>query len=358
MPENDRVAIALDGVSKRFGSHTAVDDVTLEIREGEFFSMLGPSGCGKTTSLRMIAGFETPDSGRVVLQGADVTTVSANRRAVNMVFQQYALFPHMSIYDNVAFGLKMKRVPHGDHRGRVQELLQVVDLEGLENRRPRQLSGGQQQRVALARALVNRPAALLLDEPLGALDVKLRKHMQLELKRIQHELGTTFVYVTHDQEEALAMSDRIAVMNRGRVEQLGTPREIYDHPSTAFVADFIGSLNALELTIDELIGDYSVTRLGEDERVVAPAAGHRPGDAVRVAVRPEHVQLGAAGSEQGSRLTGTIAQVVYLGMYTQFHVDTRAGRIVSHRLADEPTAGLEAGSPVTLTWAPDHASFL
>ncbi len=358
MSENDRIAIALDGVSKRFGSHTAVDDVTLEIREGEFFSMLGPSGCGKTTSLRMIAGFEEPDSGRVVLQGTEVTSVSANRRAVNMVFQQYALFPHMSIYDNVAFGLKMKRVPSSEHRARVQELLQVVDLEGLENRRPRQLSGGQQQRVALARALVNRPAALLLDEPLGALDVKLRKHMQLELKRIQLELGTTFVYVTHDQEEALAMSDRIAVMNRGKVEQLGTPREIYDHPSTAFVADFIGSLNAIELTIDELVGEYSVTRLGEDERVVAPAAGRRPGDAVRVAVRPEHVHVGTAATGEGSRLTGTVAQVVYLGMYTQFHVDTRAGRIVSHRIADESTAGLEAGSRVTLTWLPEHASFL
>ncbi len=358
MSENDRIAIALDGVSKRFGSHTAVDDVTLEIREGEFFSMLGPSGCGKTTSLRMIAGFEEPDSGRVVLQGTEVTSVSANRRAVNMVFQQYALFPHMSIYDNVAFGLKMKRVPSSEHRARVQELLQVVDLEGLENRRPRQLSGGQQQRVALARALVNRPAALLLDEPLGALDVKLRKHMQLELKRIQLELGTTFVYVTHDQEEALAMSDRIAVMNRGKVEQLGTPREIYDHPSTAFVADFIGSLNAIELTIDELVGEYSVTRLGEDERVVAPAAGRRPGDAVRVAVRPEHVHVGTAATGEGSRLTGTVAQVVYLGMYTQFHVDTRAGRIVSHRIADESTAGLEAGSRVTLTWSPEHASFL
>jgi spermidine/putrescine transport system ATP-binding protein len=357
MTEN-RVAIALDGVSKRFGSHTAVDCVTLEIHEGEFFSMLGPSGCGKTTSLRMIAGFELPDGGRVVLEGADVTTVSANRRPVNMVFQQYALFPHMSIYDNVAFGLKMKRVPRAEHRSRVHELLRVVDLEGLENRRPRQLSGGQQQRVALARALVNRPAALLLDEPLGALDVKLRKHMQLELKRIQHELGTTFVYVTHDQEEALAMSDRIAVMNRGRVEQLGTPREIYEHPSTAFVADFIGSLNALELTIDELVGEYSVTRLGDDERVVAPASGRRVGDAVRVGVRPEHVQMGTDSTGQGSRLTGTIAQVVYLGMYTQFHVDTRAGRIVSHRLADESAAGLEAGSPVTLTWSPEHASFL
>src|SRR5256886_229854 len=278
MAADGSVAIALEGVSKGFGETRAVRDVTVAIGEGEFFSLLGPSGCGKTTTLRMIAGFEVPDEGRIVLQGQDVTSVSANRRAVNMVFQQYALFPHMSIYDNVAFGLKVKRVPRGEHRDRVHELLRVVDLEGLENRRPRQLSGGQQQRVALARALVNRPAALLLDEPLGALDVKLRKHMQLELKRIQNELGTTFVYVTHDQEEALAMSDRIAVMNRGQVEQLGSPREIYDHPSTAFVADFIGSLNAIELTIDELVGDYSVARLGEDVRVVAPAAGRRPGD--------------------------------------------------------------------------------
>jgi spermidine/putrescine transport system ATP-binding protein len=353
------VAIALTAVSKRFGSHTAVDDVTLEIAEGEFFSMLGPSGCGKTTTLRMIAGFETPDTGRVVLKGADVTAVSANKRPVNMVFQQYALFPHMSIYDNVAFGLKVKRVPRGEHRERITELLRVVDLQGLENRRPKQLSGGQQQRVALARALVNRPAALLLDEPLGALDVKLRKQMQLELKRIQNELGTTFVYVTHDQEEALAMSDRIAVMNRGQVEQLGSPREIYDNPRTAFVADFIGSLNALDVTIDELVGGYAVSRLGEHERVVAAVDGtHTVGEAVRVAVRPEHVKIGVAPNE-GSRVDGTIAELVYLGMYTQFHVDTRAGRIVSHRLADEKhTAQLQSGARVTLSWSPDQATVL
>jgi spermidine/putrescine transport system ATP-binding protein len=275
-----------------------------------------------------------------------------------MVFQQYALFPHMSVYDNVAFGLKVKRVPRGEHRDRIAELLRIVALEGLETRRPRQLSGGQQQRVALARALVNRPAALLLDEPLGALDVKLRKQMQLELKRIQHELGTTFVYVTHDQEEALAMSDRIAVMNDGKVEQLGSPREIYDNPRTAFVADFIGSLNALDLTIDELVGGYAVTRFGESERVVAAVeGGHGAGETVRVAVRPEHVQLGTP-VEGGSQLEGTIVEVVYLGMYTQLHVDTRAGRIVSHRLADESAARLEAGAPVTLSWAPEHASVL
>jgi spermidine/putrescine transport system ATP-binding protein len=335
-----------------------VSDVTLEIAEGEFFSLLGPSGCGKTTTLRMIAGFERPDEGRVILEGADVTTVSANRRPVNMVFQQYALFPHMSIYENVAFGLRMNRVPRAEHRERVTELLRIVDLEGYERRRPRQLSGGQQQRVALARALVNRPAALLLDEPLGALDVKLRKSMQLELKRIQHELGTTFVYVTHDQDEALAMSDRIAVMNRGRVEQLGTPREIYGSPRTPFVADFIGSLNALDVIIDELVGGYAVARFGETGRVVAAAgAGRAVGDRIRVAVRPEQIKVNVP-AEGGSRLDGTVADLVYLGMYTQLHVDTPAGRVVSHRLADEPAVELERGSRVTLSWPPEHAAEL
>ena len=363
MPEQQRAAIGLVGVSKRFGGVGAVDDVTFEIDDGEFFSLLGPSGCGKTTTLRMIAGFERPDVGRIVLQGQDVTTLPANRRPVNMVFQQYALFPHMSVYDNVAFGLKVKHVPRAEHRGRIQEMLRVVSLEGLERRRARQLSGGQQQRVALARALVNRPAALLLDEPLGALDVKLRKHMQLELKRIQHELGTTFVYVTHDQEEALAMSDRIAVMNGGRVEQTAGPREIYEHPRTAFVADFIGSLNALDLTIDELVGGYAVARLSEEERVVVPIGGSsRKGEAIRVAVRPERVQIEPAGgrpvADGGSRLEGAIAEVVYLGMYTQFHVDTRAGRVVSHRLADESLAPLGSGSRVTLSWEPEQASLL
>src|SRR5437667_397709 len=277
MAADGSVAIALEGVSKGFGKTRAVQDVTVAIGEGEFFSLLGPSGCGKTTTLRMIAGFEVPDEGRIVLQGQDVTSVSANRRKVNMVFQQYALFPHMSIYDNVAFGLKVKRVPRGEHSERVHEMLRVVELEGLERRRTRQLSGGQQQRVALARALVNKPAALLLDEPLGALDVKLRKQMQFELKRIQAELGTTFVYVTHDQDEALAMSDRIAVMNGGRVEQIGTPREMYEQPQTAFVADFIGSLNVLEVTVSEASGGFATAKLGERQQVIVHA-GDTPTD--------------------------------------------------------------------------------
>jgi spermidine/putrescine transport system ATP-binding protein len=356
------VAISLEGVGKRFGGVDAVQGVTLAIDEGEFFSLLGPSGCGKTTTLRMIAGFVTPDAGRVVLEGRDVTRVPANRRPVNMVFQHYALFPHMSVYDNIAFGLSVKRVPRGEHRGRVQELLRVVALEGMERRRPRQLSGGQQQRVALARALVNRPAALLLDEPLGALDVKLRRQMQLELKRIQHELGTTFVYVTHDQEEALAMSDRIAVMSGGRVEQIGGPRAIYEQPATAFVADFIGSLNALDLTVDELVGGYALSRLGESERVVVPVDSDvSRGAAIRVAVRPERVRLGALdapGSDNGSRLEGTVVQVVYLGMYTQVHVETSAGRVVCHRLAEQSHEPPAVDARVTVCWDADQSYVL
>ena len=362
MPVESNVAIALEEVSKRFGKSQAVQNVSLAIREGEFFSLLGPSGCGKTTTLRMIAGFEVPDEGRILLQGRDVTSVLPSRRPVNMVFQQYALFPHMSIYDNVTFGLKVKGVPRKEHEGRVQEILRVVELEGFERRKPRQLSGGQQQRVALARALVNRPAALLLDEPLGALDVKLRKQMQLELKRIQHELGTTFVYVTHDQEEALPMSDRIAVMNRGVVEQIGDPREIYERPQTAFVADFIGSLNALDFRVDDVVGEYAVMRLEGGGRIVAAVGrGARTGDTFRVAVRPERVQIGDAtnaGSDSGSRLEGMVAEIVYLGMYTQFHVDTQAGRVLSHRLADELGSPPVLRSRVVLQWDPDQTSLL
>jgi spermidine/putrescine transport system ATP-binding protein len=306
----------------------------------------------------MIAGFEQPDEGRIVLHGQDVTTVPPNRRPLNMVFQHYALFPHMSVYDNVAFGLSVKKVPRSEHRPRIEELLRVVSLEGYERRKPRELSGGQQQRVALARALVNRPAALLLDEPLGALDVKLRRQMQLELKRIQLELGTTFVYVTHDQEEALAMSDRIAVMDVGRVQQIGTPREVYEQPATSFVADFIGSLNALEVTVEEVVGGYGITRLGEQDRIVVPVeAGTTAGMDLRVAVRPEHVQL-AGGGQDGSRLGGTVADIVYLGMYTQFHVDTAAGRVVSHRLADQSLEGLERGGAVVLAWDADDSYVL
>jgi spermidine/putrescine transport system ATP-binding protein len=357
------VAISLEGVGKRFGDVVAVRETHLDIRDGEFFSMLGPSGCGKTTTLRMIAGFETPDQGRVLLRGEDVTNAPPNRRNVNTVFQHYALFPHMSVVDNVSFGLELKRVPRGERRDRVQDMLRVVQLEGMEKRKPQQLSGGQQQRVALARALVNRPAALLLDEPLGALDVKLRKQMQLELKRIQAELGTTFVYVTHDQEEALTMSDRIAVMNGGDVEQVADPKEIYEHPLTPFVADFVGSLNAFDLRVDEIADGFAVMRVSERERLVVPVdAGTRSGDQLRVAVRPERVRIeptNGRAPEGGSTLEGTVAELVYLGGLTQFHVDTPgAGRIVSHRMDDEAAARLEPGKRVTLTWPAEHAYVL
>jgi spermidine/putrescine transport system ATP-binding protein len=359
---SDGVAISLEGVWKRFGDVEAVREMTAEIPEGEFFTMLGPSGCGKTTTLRMIAGFEQPDEGRILLRGDDVTDVPPNRRNVNMVFQHYALFPHMSIYDNVAFGLKLKKVDKPEVRKRVSEMLAVVELEGYEKRRPSQLSGGQQQRIALARALVNRPAALLLDEPLGALDVKLRKQLQLELKRIQSELGTTFVYVTHDQEEALSMSDRIAVMHDGLVEQIGSPREIYEHPRTAFVADFIGSLNAFDFRVDSVDGDLAVMKVSEGGRLVVSATREtKPGARVKVAVRPERIRIDAANGrapEGGSRVDGTIAQAVYLGSLTQFHVDTECGTIVSHRMNDDAAVRLGEGRRVTLTWAPEDSAVL
>jgi spermidine/putrescine transport system ATP-binding protein len=359
------VGITLENVTKRFGKVEAVKSVALEIREGEFFSLLGPSGCGKTTTLRMIGGFEQPDEGRILLRGADVTNTPPNRRNVNMVFQHYALFPHMSIGENIAFGLRLKKVPKGEQRDRVAEMLRVIHLGGLEKRKPAQLSGGQQQRVALARALINRPAALLLDEPLGALDVKLRKDMQLELKRIQHELGTTFVYVTHDQEEALAMSDRIGVMNEGVVEQIGAPREIYEHPATAFVADFIGSLNALDFRVDEIADGRLVSRVSATERlVVAGADGQRPGDSLKLAVRPERVRIDLAerpAPEDGSRLEGVVADVVYLGSVTQFHVDTKLGRVVSYRMNETGVTGgggIDSGRNVVLTWPAHDSSVL
>ena len=358
-------AISLRGVNKRFGDVHAVNDVTLEIPEGEFLTLLGPSGCGKTTTMRMIAGFDDPDSGQILLRGSDVVGTPPNKREVNMCFQHYALFPHMNVEDNIAYGLKLRKVAKDERRQRVGEMLEIVRLEGFEKRRPSQLSGGQQQRVALARALINRPAALLLDEPLGALDVKLRKQMQLELKRIQLELGTTFVYVTHDQEEALSMSDRIAVMNLGVVEQFGSPREIYEHPETPFVADFVGVLNAMDLRVDELRGDDAIMRVSDRERVVVPVgrSGATTGSTLLVAVRPERVSVGprdgANAPTEGSVLTGTVAQIVYLGTLTQFHVETTTGnRLIAHRLSDDGAAVIGEGDAVSLTWGREDTALL
>ena len=274
---------------------TAVRGLNLAIAEGEFFSLLGPSGCGKTTTMRMIAGFEEPTRGAIRLHGSDVTGVPPNKRDVNMVFQSYALFPHMSVFENVAFGLRRKKAAKDEITRRVGEMLEIVDLGGRGQRRPRELSGGQQQRVALARALVNRPRALLLDEPLGALDLKLRQAMQVELKRIQREVGITFVYVTHDQNEALTMSDRIAVMNDGAIEHLGTPRDIYEHPRTRFVAGFIGTSNLLTGTATQVDGDRAVIEVSPDERIVVPVsgAGLAPGSPLELTVRPEKIEISA-----------------------------------------------------------------
>src|SRR5689334_12958911 len=260
--EPQDAVITLEHVSKRFGSFVAVHDADFAIARGEFFAMLGPSGCGKTTTLRMIAGFETPSDGVIRLDGTDVSHVPPYRRNVNTVFQQYALFPHMSVWDNVAFGPRSRKVSEGDTKRRVGEMLEIVRLEEFARRRPAQLSGGQQQRVALARALVNFPSALLLDEPLGALDLKLRQAMQIELKRIQREVAITFVFVTHDQEEALTMSDRIAVMSQGWVDQIGAPEEIYHHPQTVFVAGFIGQANLWDTTVEKADAQQATVRLG------------------------------------------------------------------------------------------------
>jgi spermidine/putrescine transport system ATP-binding protein len=356
-------AISIRGVTKRFGDVTAVDDLTLDIREGEFLTLLGPSGCGKTTTMRMVAGFEEPDEGDILLRGEEVVGVPPNKRHVNMCFQNYALFPHMDVQQNIEYGLKLKKVGKEDRASKVAEMLSIVRLEGFEHRRPGQLSGGQQQRVALARALVNEPAALLLDEPLGALDVKLRKQMQLELKRIQHELKTTFVYVTHDQEEALSMSDRIAVMNEGVVEHLGTPRDVYERPATPFVADFVGVLNAAELAVSSVEGDRAVLTINDKDRVVAPSMGHdlTTGSLALVAVRPERIAItrGAAEANGGSRLSGTVAQVVYLGTLTQFHVDTSTGKtFVVHQLSTEGSESIDAQDDVTLTWPVEDSAIL
>jgi spermidine/putrescine transport system ATP-binding protein len=347
--------IRFERVTKRFGPVVAVNDVSFTIRGGEFFSMLGPSGCGKTTSLRMIAGFEQPDAGRVLLQGEDVTWVSPRKRNVNMVFQAYGLFPHMTVAQNVAFGLEIKRVARPEREQRVAEMLRIVQLDGYERRRPGQLSGGQQQRVALARALVNRPAALLLDEPLGALDLKLRKEMQLELKAVQGETGTTFVYVTHDQEEALTMSDRIAVMNGGVVEQLAGPRELYERPATAFVAGFIGTSNLIKLRVDGRSDGLVHMDLGEAGRIVAADPGGTEAE-LQITVRPEKIKLEPVPGDS-CHVDGTVAEVVYLGSTTQMIVELPTGeRLTVHRLNDD-TAGPDpaGGDRVTLHWGCEHS---
>jgi spermidine/putrescine transport system ATP-binding protein len=354
-----RGEIIVDGVTKTFGDLKAVDDVTIEIPGGEFFSMLGPSGCGKTTTLRMIAGFEEPDSGRIILEGKDVSFVPPAKRNVNMVFQAYGLFPHMTVKENVAFGLKVKHTPKAETNERVAEALGIVRMEEYASRRPSQMSGGQQQRVALARALVNRPAALLLDEPLGALDLKLRKEMQLELRRLHATTGTTFVYVTHDQEEALTMSQRIAVMKDGLVQQVATPRELYESPCSAFVAGFIGTSNILSFVPDSWRDGTAIMNLEGGDRICGFECAGQP--AARIIVRPEKMRIwGEADGEQLSRVGGKISEVVYLGSMTQLIVRLATGESVTiHELNDDLKGALPAiGDSVVVTWAAESSFIL
>jgi len=350
--------IRLDGVRKEFGSFVAVHQADFGIRSGEFFALLGPSGCGKTTLLRMIAGFEQPTRGRILLDGVDQVGVPPHRRNVNTVFQQYALFPHMSVFDNVAFGPRSQRRKESELRPKVNEMLEIVRLADKADRRPAQLSGGQQQRVALARALVNLPSALLLDEPLAALDLKLRQAMQIELKRIQREVGITFVFVTHDQEEALTMSDRIAVMSQGRVEQIGTPDEIYNTPASVFVAGFIGTANLLPATLVAHDGGASVVELVSGQRLRGPAVDAAIGDPLTVMLRPERLLPGVERRGDDA-VEGTVTDVIFQGAASRVLLrlpdDTE---IVAHVEAEDRLPFLRPGDPLSVGWEHDSVYLL
>jgi len=366
IPLDPQPEIRLAGVTKRFGDVVAVDAIDLEIGAGEFFSLLGPSGCGKTTTLRMLGGFDLPTAGRIELRGRDVTQAPPDKRPVNMVFQSYALFPHLDVAGNIAFGLKRRGVDGPEIRRRTGEILEKVHLAGYEKRRTHELSGGQQQRVALARALVNEPQVLLLDEPLGALDLKLRKRLQVELKRIQMDVGITFVYVTHDQEEALTMSDRIAVMHGGRIEQVGVPEDLYDRPASPFVADFIGTTNLLSGTVEAVDGAMARLRLGSGETCLVAANGQRAGAQVQVSLRPEAIEIAASTAVPGAAtpspdaaaapgaLAATIEQVAYLGAAVQYQVRTAGGLALSV-LAGKGSPRFESGDSIQLTWKPADA---
>jgi spermidine/putrescine transport system ATP-binding protein len=353
-------SVKLASISKRYGDVQAVRSLDLEIGRGEFFTLLGPSGCGKTTTLRVIAGFEEPNEGTVLIDGADMDGIPPFRRPTNTVFQSYALFPHLSVEDNVAFGLKRKRVPKEEMRKRVGEELERVGLAAEAHRKPSQLSGGQQQRVALARALVNRPSVLLLDEPLGALDLKLRKRLQVELKDIQRDVGVTFVYVTHDQEEALTMSDRIAVMNHGRIEQVAGPEQVYDRPATTFVAGFIGVSNLMPGRVTKA-GDRGEVELDAGVTVDASVNGFGAGERCHAVVRPEKLQIRNASDradEELASVEGIVESSLYLGTATQIVVrlpdDVEMTVLVANTDEDERERLPGGGARVRLSWTPDH----
>ena len=354
MSEAD-VIISLNDLTKRFGAFSAVDGINLAIARNEFFALLGPSGCGKTTLLRMIAGFEGPSSGVIALDGEDMSAVPPNRRPINMVFQSYAVFPHMTVGENVAYGLKVAGVPRREIRGRVAEALGMVKLDGYAERRSEQLSGGQRQRVALARALVKRPKVLLLDEPLSALDAKLREAMQLELVRLQHETGITFIIVTHDQNEALSMADRIAVMNAGRVQQVASPAELYEHPANRFVAEFIGQINVFEGAIADADGDACVVDVGELGRVSVAAHGMPGGGGrVTVAVRPEKIRLDSGPPADGRiGCPGEVAEIAYYGGASHIFLTTERGTRINANVtnAGRDTQGtVRVGHRFWCTW--------
>ncbi len=357
MPEID---VRLDRVSKLFGDAAAVDDLSLDIQEGEFFSMLGPSGCGKTTTLRMIGGFEEPTYGTVYLGGRDVTTLPPYKRDVNTVFQSYALFPHLNVYENIAFGLRRKKVDKGDIDKRVRDAMTLVDLIGFESRKPPQMSGGQQQRVALARALVNHPKVLLLDEPLGALDMKLRKQMQLELKAIQQEVGITFIYVTHDQEEAMTMSDRLAVMRHGKIDQIGPPEAVYETPATEFVAGFLGASNMLDGEVKETNNGRTTIALSTGGTVTTNTSGVPAGiSTVRVGVRPEKITIvpddGNAPADRNT-VTGLLRMSTYIGVNYQYKVEGPGGHELTVYVQNLGGEGSQPvpGQRVRLEWLPEH----
>ena len=357
--------VRLERVTKQFGDFTAVDDLSLKVQEGEFFSLLGPSGCGKTTTLRMIGGFEDVTAGSIHLGDTDVTALPPFKRPVNTVFQSYALFPHLDVFENIAFGLRRRKTPTNEIRHQVAFMLRLVDLEGYEQRKPNQLSGGQQQRVALARALVNNPRVLLLDEPLGALDLKLRKQMQVELKRIQSEIGITFIFVTHDQEEAMTMSDRIAVMRHGKIEQLGAPEDLYERPATTFVAGFLGVSNLLDADVAGRDDGYAALKLADGTVVRAPADLVNSQTRVRLGVRPEKLRVAAVTDDAGPEVAtntnsveGTVLDASYIGVSTQYLIETRDGHLLTVYAQNLETSGAaEAhadGQRVRLTWRPQH----
>jgi putrescine transport system ATP-binding protein len=350
--------VRYDGVVKTFSAAAAVDGVSLDIREGEFFALLGPSGCGKTTLLRLLAGLETPDAGRILLDGKDIAPMPPYRRPVNMMFQNYALFPHLTVEGNVAFGLKQEGLPKPEISARVREMLALVKLDGYEERKPHQLSGGQRQRVALARSLVKRPRVLLLDEPMAALDKKLRGETQFELMQLQETLGLTFIIVTHDQQEAMTVADRIGVMDRGRLMQVSTPREIYERPNSRWVADFIGEVNLFEGRVLEIGASATVIESAAAGRLrAASSAGATIGDTVWVALRPEKVRIAHEQPAAGeNRVAGRVSSIAYLGDLSVYKVRIDGGFVVRAARANTtglPERAIGAGDQVWLAWPPD-----